>query len=170
MEVSVAHITHRTGRHALRDGTHRSGSQPPPCLEGPWSTLVAVDLDVGEVRWERPAGTAPWIDVGERATKWGYISKGGPMVTQGGVVFLATTYDNMLRAYDGTGGNELWVRELPAGAHSTPMGFRHGGMDYVVVTAGGDLTLGRGTGRSRDCIPAGTRHTTRSGKRRGRMT
>ena len=117
-----------------------------PCLEGPWSTLVAVDLDVGEVRWERPVGTTPWVDVGERASKWGYITKGGPMVTEGGVVFLATTYDNTLRAYDGTGGNELWTRELPAGAHSTPMGYRHRGMDYVVVTAGGDLTSGEGRG------------------------
>ena len=91
-------------------------------------------------------GTTPWIDIGERASKWGYINNGGPMVTQGGVVFLATTYDNTLRAYDGAGGNELWSRELPAGAHSTPMGYRRGGMDYVVVTAGGDLTSGRGRG------------------------
>ena len=29
-----------------------------PCLEGPWSTLVAVDLDRGEVLW----GAAPWHD------------------------------------------------------------------------------------------------------------
>ena len=117
-----------------------------PCLEGPWSTLVAVDLDVGEALWERPVGTTPWIDIGERASKWGYIINGGPMVTEGGVVFLATTNDNMLRAYDGAGGAELWTVELPAGAHSTPMSYRHAGMDYVVVTAGGDLTSGEGRG------------------------
>ena len=68
------------------------------------------------------------------------------MVTEGGVVFLATTNDNTLRAFDGAGGNEIWTRDLPAGAHSTPMGYRHGGMDYVVVTAGGDLTAGEGRG------------------------
>lgn len=117
-----------------------------PCLEGPWSTLVAVDLDVGEVLWERAVGTTPWVDVGEKASKWGYITKGGPMVTEGGVVFLATAYDNTLRAYDGSQGSELWNWELPAGAHSTPMGYRHDGMDYVVVTAGGDLTSGIGRG------------------------
>ena len=117
-----------------------------PCLKGPWSTLVAVDLDAGEVLWERAVGTTPWVDVGEDASKWGYINSGGPIVTEGGVVFLATTYDNMLRAYDGSQGNEIWNWELPAGAHSTPMGYRHDDMDYVVVTAGGDLTSGIGRG------------------------
>ena len=117
-----------------------------PCLEGPWSSLAAVDLDAGEVLWERPVGTTPWADVGSEAAGWGYLNKGGPMVTQGGVVFLATTYDNTLRAFDGADGSEVWTRALPAGAHSTPMGYRLGGADYVVVTAGGDLSEGAGRG------------------------
>ena len=117
-----------------------------PCLEGPWSTLVAVDLDAAEVVWERPVGTTPWVEVGEEAAGWGYLNKGGPMVTDGGVVFLATTYDNVLRAFDGADGSELWTGVLPAGAHSTPMAYRDGGMDYVVVTAGGYLSEGEGRG------------------------
>ena len=107
-----------------------------PCLEGPWSTLVAVDLDVGEVLWERPLGPAPW----------GFPTSGGPMVTEGGVVFQASTSDRMLRGYSGADGSELWTRELPAGAHATPMGYRHDGMDYIVVAAGGGLTEGGGRG------------------------
>ena len=117
-----------------------------PCLEGPWSTLAAVDLDAGEVLWERAVGTTPWADVGSEAAGWGYLNKGGPMVTQGGVVFLATTYDSTLRAFDGADGSEVWTRALPADAHSTPMGYRLGGADYVVVTAGGDLSKGAGRG------------------------
>lgn len=68
------------------------------------------------------------------------------MVTAGGVVFLATTYDNTLRAFDGVAGAEIWTQKLPADAHSTPMGYRHNGKDYIVVTAGGDLTEGEGRG------------------------
>ena len=71
---------------------------------------------------------------------------GGPMVTEGGVVFHATTSDHRFRAYDGADGSELWSVVLPAGAHSTPMGYRHDGMDYVVITAGEGLTQGRGRG------------------------
>ncbi|MYD71572.1 MAG: PQQ-binding-like beta-propeller repeat protein [Acidobacteria bacterium] len=106
------------------------------CLEGPWSTLVAVDLDLGEVLWERPLGTS----------EWGSFTSGGPMVTEGGVVFQASTSDHMLRGYSGADGSELWARELPAGAHATPMGYRHGGMDYVVVAAGDGLAGGGGRG------------------------
>ena len=35
-----------------------------PCLAPPWSTLVAVDLDEGEVRWEVPAGIVPAVNTG----------------------------------------------------------------------------------------------------------
>ena len=115
-----------------------------PCLEGPWATLVALDLDAGEILWERPAGAPPW-KLPEPASNWGYITSGGPMVTEGGVVFLASA-DTTLRAYDGARGDELWIEELPAGAHSTPMGYRHDGRDYVVVTAGGSLAAGGGRG------------------------
>ena len=117
-----------------------------PCLEGPWSTLVALNLNLGEILWERALGTTPWVDVGEDAANWGYLTIGGPMVTEGGVVFLATTSDSTLRGYDGIDGSELWTGALPASAHATPMGFRHGGMDYVVVAAGGNLATGGGRG------------------------
>ena len=68
------------------------------------------------------------------------------MVTEGGVVFVATTSDGMLRAFDGSNGSELWTEQLPAGAHATPMSFRYGDMDYVVIAAGDRLTAGYGQG------------------------
>ena len=117
-----------------------------PCLKGPWSTLVALDLSRGEVVWERAIGSLPSEVVGSEAAQWGYFTSGGPMVTEGGVVFFASTNDQKLRAVDGTDGTEVWTDDLPAGAHSTPMGYRHGDNDYVVVTAGGDLADGSGRG------------------------
>ncbi|MDE0693801.1 MAG: pyrroloquinoline quinone-dependent dehydrogenase [Gammaproteobacteria bacterium] len=122
-----------------------------PCLEGPWSTLAALDLDRGEVLWDRPVGEIGWRDLGPVAGNWGHFIRGGPMVTEGGVVFLATPYDHTLRAHDGATGEVLWSTVLPAGAHATPMGYRHAGTDYVVVTAGGRLT---GGGRRGDHVLA----------------
>ena len=117
-----------------------------PCLAGPWSTLVAVDLDRGDVRWETPVGTTPWVDLGGEAESWGFPTNGGPLVTAGGVVFLATTSDATLRAFRGRDGREIWTHELPASAHATPMAYRHGDADYVVIATGGGLARGRGRG------------------------
>lgn len=117
-----------------------------PCLRGPWTTLVAVDLDRGEVIWESTIGSITWRNVGDEAAQWGYYTFGGPMVTQGGVVFFATPNDKKLYAFDGANGMEIWATPLPAGAHATPMGYRYGGFDYVVVTAGGDRVDSSGRG------------------------
>lgn len=117
-----------------------------PCVEGPWSTLVAVDLNLGEILWEVPAGTTPWVDLGDEANDWGYLTTGGPLATSGGVVFLATPYDGKFRAYEGSTGRIQWEYELPADAHATPMSYRVGGSEYVVITAGGDVTTGDGRG------------------------
>ena len=84
--------------------------------------------------------------MGAEAGRWGYPNSGGAMVTEGGVVFIASTSDATLRAFDGQAGDELWTHRLPANAQSTPMGYRRGGIDYVVVTAGGNLAEGRGRG------------------------
>lgn len=117
-----------------------------PCFVGPWATLVAVDLDLGEIVWETPAGKRPWIDLGEEANQWGSYTTGGPLVTSGGIVFLATSSDKMIRAYDGKYGEVLWEHELPAGADATPMGYRYGDSEYIVITAGGSLRSGHGRG------------------------
>ena len=117
-----------------------------PCLKGPWSTLVAMDLDQGTVIWETAIGAITWINDAEEVAHWGYFTFGGPMVTQGGVVFFATPNDMTLRALDGADGKEVWSQDLPAGVHATPMAYRYLDNDYVVVTAGGSLADGNGRG------------------------
>lgn len=114
-----------------------------PCLEGPWASLVAVDLTEGKVLWENPAGTFPSVP---ETTAWGAYASGGPLVTAGGVVFLATPHDFMLRAYEGATGRLKWQTTLPAGVHATPMSYRFKAEDYVVVTAGDNRADGEGRG------------------------
>ena len=116
------------------------------CLEGPWSTLIAVNLSSGKVVWESPAGTAPAIESDSDAAHWGYFVNGGPLVTAGGVVFLATQYDQSLHAFDVQSGQHIWQTAMPAGAHATPMGYEINGAQYVVIAAGGSRADGKGRG------------------------
>lgn len=113
-----------------------------PCSPPPWGALTAVDLATGQVRWEVPLGSMP-TDHPE-AREWGSLVLGGALVTGGGLVFIAGTFDRHLRAFDVETGAELWKAPLPAGGNATPMTYRIGedGRQYVVIAAGGHEAMG----------------------------
>ena len=62
---------------------------------------------------------------------------GGPVVTAGGLVFIAATSDEKLRAFDKRTGELLWTTSLPAGGYATPAVYEAEGRQYVVIAAGG---------------------------------
>ena len=82
----------KAAQHTAQEGTPYGMARTElvhnhlPCLEGPWSTLVALDLNAGEVLWERPVGTIGF-DLGERASNWGYIRSGGRWSPRAGSCF-----------------------------------------------------------------------------------
>ena len=117
-----------------------------PCLEGPWSTLVAIDLSTGTKQWEVPLGINPAVKNDPVASLWGApINYGGSIVTKAGIVFAPSRADSTLHAFDMQNGKELWSYKLPAQPQATPMSFTHAGENYVVIAAGGaDGTGGRG--------------------------
>ena len=110
-----------------------------PCSAPPWGLLIAVDMNEGKIRWQVPLGSMQ--DFGGPHAQHippGSISLGGPMMTAGGVVFIAGTTDSYLRAFDIETGKELWKAQLPAAGNATPMTYRGpNGKQYVVIAAGG---------------------------------
>jgi quinoprotein glucose dehydrogenase len=113
-----------------------------PCVKPPWGVLTAVDLATGEVKWERPLGRPAGTDSIPEAAQWGSITLGGPIITAGGLTFIAATSDQRLRAFDTDTGEELWSAHLPAGAFATPMTYELDGRQYVVIAAGGHTVAG----------------------------
>jgi quinoprotein glucose dehydrogenase len=114
------------------------GPAGAPCSAPPFGALVAVDLSSGAKKWEVPLGTLS-PDAPPAAAGWGSPNLGGPIVTAGGLVFIAATLDQKIRAYDVENGAELWSAPLPAGGKATPMTFAGpSGTQYVVIAAGGD--------------------------------
>jgi quinoprotein glucose dehydrogenase len=120
-----------------------------PCTPPPFGTLVAIDLKTGARLWESPLGSVAGLVGPEMAAKlapdWGSPNLGGPIVTAGGVVFIAAALDRALHAFDVETGRELWRGALPASGKATPMSYRlASGEQYVVVTAGGGDVWGKG--------------------------
>jgi quinoprotein glucose dehydrogenase len=110
-----------------------------PCNAPPWGTLIALDLDNGRVRWEVPLGTMSDFAHVPAPGSWGSPSLGGPLVTAGGLVFIAAAMDHQLRAFDTGTGRMVWEAQLPASAQATPMTYRarRNGRQFIVIAAGG---------------------------------
>jgi quinoprotein glucose dehydrogenase len=108
-------------------GYHRFVDQGGnPAVEPPWGTLTAIDLNQGEILWQATLGSGG-----------GTENYGGPLVTAGGLVFIAATKDEKIRAFDRGSGALLWEADLPAGGYATPATYSVDGHQYVVVAAGG---------------------------------
>lgn len=126
----------RQGRFAeyawFRDQNNR------PCQQPPWGTLNAVDLNKGEIVWRVPLGVVEELEA-KGIHNTGTQNLGGPIVTAGGLVFIAGTTDHRFRAFDVETGKELWEAELEANGHATPMTYqgKRSGKQFVVIAAGG---------------------------------
>ena len=108
-----------------------------PALDPPWGALNAINLDTGEIAWRVPLGEYPELAAkGMRNT--GSENYGGPILTAGGLVFIAATlHDNKFRAFDKSTGKLLWEATLPAAGTATPATYMVNGRQFVVIGAGG---------------------------------
>jgi quinoprotein glucose dehydrogenase len=130
-------------QHGTPYGMSREVLRSPsglPCNPPPWGALVGVDLTIGSIRWNVPLGTTADLPFGPRGSNIvGTPGLGGPIITAGGLVFIASAMDDYLRAFDVETGAELWKGRLPAGGQAMPMTYRvrPDGRQYVVIAAGG---------------------------------
>jgi len=108
-----------------------------PCTPPPWGSLTAIDMDSGKIRWQRPFGRIRQYGI-TFPESWGSAIIGGPIVTGGGLVFMAASMDKKLRALDVETGEELWQAPLPYAGMAVPMTYMAGGEQYVVIAAGGN--------------------------------
>jgi len=111
------------------------------CKEPPYGGLRAIDLRTGATIWDRPLGSArrngPFGIASNLPVEIGTPNNGGAVVTAGGLLFIAATTDNLIRAVDLKTGKTLWHDTLPAGGQATPMTYEVDGRQYVVIMAGG---------------------------------
>jgi quinoprotein glucose dehydrogenase len=125
-----------TGYHKFQD------PDGYPAIVPPWGTLNAINLTTGEYAWKIPLGEYPEL-AAKGLVNTGTENYGGPVVTAGGLVFIAATnFDRKFRAFDKASGKLLWETTLPMAGNATPAVYEIGGRQYVLVHATG------GKGRS----------------------
>jgi quinoprotein glucose dehydrogenase len=129
------------------DENGRARGPQLPCVRPPWSTLVAVNVNSGEIVWQVPLGLNANLPEGKQLVGSG--GSAGPSATAGGLVFAGGTSDGRFRAFDARTGKELWVTRLPAGAtgnpvnsNANPMSYQgRSGKQYVAIVAGTTLAV-----------------------------
>jgi quinoprotein glucose dehydrogenase len=107
-----------------------------PIVSPPWGTLTALHLPTGEILWQVPLGE--FKELKEKGIPpTGTENYGGPVVTAGGIIFIAASRDEKFRAFDKDTGKILFETDLPAGGYATPAVFEIEGKQLVVVACGG---------------------------------
>jgi quinoprotein glucose dehydrogenase len=107
-----------------------------PAVKPPWGTLNAIDLNKGEILWQVPLGE--FEELTKRGIpKTGTENYGGPVATAGGLIFIAASKDEYIRAFDKETGMELWKHKLPAGGYASRSVFEVNDQQYVVIACGG---------------------------------
>ena len=106
-----------------------------PAIKPPWGTLNAINLNTGEIEWKIPLGEYP--EFAKKGIITGTENYGGPVVTAGGLVFIAATRDGKIRAFNKRTGKLLWQADLPAAGFATPTVYSVGGRQFIVIACGG---------------------------------
>jgi len=101
----------------------------------PWGTLSAVDLNTGEFIWKDTLGDYPELKA--KGLHTGTENYGGPVVTAGGILFIAATSDSKIRAFNKRTGKRLWEADLPAAGFATPSVYEADGKEFLVIACGG---------------------------------
>ncbi|MGH2642641.1 MAG: pyrroloquinoline quinone-dependent dehydrogenase, partial [Chitinophagaceae bacterium] len=107
-----------------------------PANKPPWGTLTAIDLNTGKTKWQIPLGEYPEL-VKKGIPITGTENYGGPIITAGGLLFIAATLDQKIRAFNKRTGKLLWEASLPAAGFATPSTYEVNGKQYLVIACGG---------------------------------
>ena len=126
------------GSDAVRYWTgygYLNSSEGLPAARPPWETLTAYDLNKGAIAWQIPLGGVTALEKKGIDDTGSFWSRGGPVVTAGGLIFSGTKSDSKIRAYDKDTGKELWETTLPGRPQGNPAVFEVDRREYLVISA-----------------------------------
>lgn len=115
-----------------------------PAISPPWGTLSAINLNDGQLLWKIPFGEFEELKKKGIPTT-GRENYGGPVVTAGGLIFIAATADGKFRVLNKRNGDILFETDLPAPGIATPSTYEVDGIQYVVIACGGSKWGGKST-------------------------
>ena len=152
-EVSDMRYVKGTAKHGVGHGGLRDlNVRGLPLVKPPYGRLSAIDLDRGDILWQRPHGDTPdpvknhpalaGLEIprtGEPCTHLIGPLVTGTLVVMGECGFHQTPAGRgaMLRAYDKATGDEVGAVFMPAPQSGSPMTYVAEGRQYIVLAVSG---------------------------------
>ena len=152
-EVSDMRYVKGTAKHGVGHGGLRDlNVRGLPLVKPPYGRLSAIDLDRGDILWQRPHGDTPdpvknhpalaGLEIpptGEPCTHLLGPLVTGTLVVMGECGFHQTPAGRgaMLRAYDKATGDEVGAVFMPAPQSGSPMTYVAEGRQYIVLAVSG---------------------------------
>jgi glucose dehydrogenase len=119
-------------------GRFWDGIKKWPCQQPPWSELIAVNVNTGDIAWRTPLGEFDELTALGVPRTGTPEPRGGAITTAGGLLFIGAAIDGRFRAFDARTGKELWAAKLVDAAKATPITYQgKDGWQYVAVVAAG---------------------------------
>jgi quinoprotein glucose dehydrogenase len=109
-----------------------------PVIKPPWGRMTAIDMSTGKTAWVVLVGEEKSLASRGLAATGHKFLRGGPVVTAGGLVFMAGTHDRSLRAFDKRTGALLWTGRLPFDSMAIPAIYEVAGKQFVAIVAMAD--------------------------------
>ena len=111
-----------------------------PCQQTPWSHLTAIDVESGEMVWRTPLGVTDALPADKQLT--GRPGRAAGITTASGLMFIASTDDNRLRALRTRTGEIVWEIELDQRGNANPMTYMgNDGRQYLAIAATDELLV-----------------------------
>jgi glucose dehydrogenase len=119
-----------------------------PCQAPPYGMLSAIDLSTQKLVWTQRLGNAhdsgPFLLSSKLPILLGTSILGGGTATRTGLLFIAATQEQALRAIDVATGKILWKVRLPTAGFASPAIYRspESGREFIVIAVGGRRVFG----------------------------
>jgi quinoprotein glucose dehydrogenase len=106
------------------------------CGPTPWGELVAVNMDTGDIVYDKSLGVSDMLAPQDQNT--GRPGGSGAFTTASGLTFVGATDDNRFRAFKTATGEMLWEKKLTSSIEDSPISYRStDGRQFVAAVATG---------------------------------
>ena len=110
-----------------------ANSEGIPLNSPPWGILAAIDIENKKKNWIIPHGSYPALN--DKNLNTGSEIFGSPVILSTGIIFMAGTDDQKIRAYSLESGEKIWEDDLPFSSYGSLIVSSYNNKQFLIVNS-----------------------------------